>query len=215
MIKNKRLKLEFDKINCSKKLIIIIFSCMFIGSLIGSILANTIDYIQQSNISNYMDTLFYNLNYTMLSKREVLIGSFLRYGISLIIIWLLGFIIIGFFFILLLIGFLGASLGFTTSFLIIEYGLIGIWYAIVVYIPQNILIIPLYVFIAYSSINFSLRDTEKQIKNKDRLKNKKKGIDVDVLEYTVVLILSLSLVFLVSLYEAYLAPNLINFMIFN
>ena len=211
MVKYKRLKSSFNNASDSKKLMLMIAIFMLIGSIVGSIMANRMNEIQYSELKTYMDNFFYNFNQDTLIKQEVVMDSFIIYGVNVILIWFLGFIALGSFITFFLLTLRGTSIGFTTSFLIMEYGLRGLWYAIVIYMPQNIILVPVYFFIVYSSIKFTLE----YVKD-DRKKRAKSGsIDAKILEYVVVLILSLTLIFLISLYEAYIAPNLIHTLLLN
>lgn len=202
MAKDKSLKLNFNILKGSEKIFLFLMLCMLVGSIIGSIIANRIDGVQFNSLITYMDNLFYDFNNISLLKQEILREGLFKYGISIIIIWLLGFASLGNFVTLFIITLKGTSLGFTTSFLMMEYGFKGIWYATIIYLPQNIILVPLYIFIAHTSIKFNLKKNKKDAKIS--------VLDIETLEYAVVLGLGLSLIFLTSLYEAYVAPNIIN-----
>jgi|GEM_PF-2651174 len=209
MVKYKRLKADTSNISDSQKILIMIAICMIIGSMIGSIMANRIGTIEHHGLRSQMDYFLNNFDHKALVKQDVVIQSFFTYGAGVILVWFLGFITFGSFIALFIIALRGTSIGFTTSFLVMEYGHLGVWYASIIYMPQNIILFFVYAFIVYSSIRFTMEYMKKK-KNKNF---SLKSVDSEILEYVVVLFLSLTLIFLVSLYEAYIAPNLIYFLL--
>lgn len=195
--------LDIKKIKTSKKqvIVIIILIVLALGIIVGALIANNLDTLKKDELYTFTSKLIFNINSLEINKATVLADCFIKYGKFVIIIWLLAFIPYGSIFSLLIIFTKGLSYGFTTSFLVSSYGVKGIYYAIQMYFIQNLFMIPTYFFVAYFCINYSMSQKEKINFNKT---------NNNILEYVIVLIISCACVFLVSLIEAFVLPNIIN-----
>ena len=122
------------------------------GVTFGAIGIKTIDYGLKTDLFNYFNGFikgFDNLNY----EQETLMTQSIKYNlINIGIIWLAGVTV----FLIPLIPFLvflkGFVVGFTTSFLIYQYNLKGIFIAFGVIFPQNLFMIPAYIFAGVAGV---------------------------------------------------------------
>ena len=157
------------------------------GCIIGIILVLGLEY---EYLTTYISNLSHNLNPTGVSITFV-IRSFVGHAIFIILIWCIGFIPKFMWLQYTTILYRGIALGFTTWFLIDNYALTGILYAIVLYTPQTIVILCTYFFLIKSSVKYN-----------EKYNNT---------EYLLELLLASSIIFLISMYEAFILPRLILF----
>ncbi|WP_058485416.1 stage II sporulation protein M [Defluviitalea phaphyphila] len=175
---------------------IIIF---LIGICIGSIVANYINLIQKQELLQYMNEFFIRFPQEKISYFEVLKECIFTHGKTIIILWILGIGIIGIPFIIIILFIKGFSYGFTSAFLLVNYGWNGFLFSIVSCIPQNIILIPGLMFISAASINFAMSNYKNnQRYNKE--KNKK------WMEYGLVLLIGLLFVILTGIIETFISP---------
>ena len=172
--------------------IITLITCMLAGMLVGAIAGMNGYPVVSSSLAGYLQ------NYgEQFESWDVFRESTLKYGKLVVIIWLLaflpsgGFMPIGGLVASLLLLFRGAAYGFSTAALIKGYGLAGAASAVILYIPQGILLIPLYIFVAYSCISFIQKDNEIKV-------------------YLPTLIIGLVVSMLAALIDAFVIPGLVH-----
>lgn len=134
-----------------------------------------------------------------LDKQVILLNSFLNQAKSIIAVWFLGLTIIGMPIILGVVFLKGFSLGFTVSFLVKEKAVSGVLISILSILPQNLVFIPLLIIWSVVGINFTIYIA----------KGRSIGgmpLGKGFISYTVLLLVSLVIVLIGSLMEAYLSP---------
>ncbi len=134
-----------------------------------------------------------------LDKQVILLNSFLNQAKSIIAVWFLGLTIIGMPIILGVVFLKGFSLGFTISFLVKEKAVSGVMISILSILPQNLVFIPLLIIWSVVGINFTIYIAKGRSMGGMPLS---KGF----ISYTVLLLVSLVIVLIGSLMEAYLSP---------
>lgn len=134
-------------------IVIMLIACMLAGMVVG-VISGASGY---PSISGSLS--WYLQNFGQYSEPwDIFRESTLKYGKLFVIIWLLaflpsgGFLPIGGLAATLLLIFRGASYGFSTAALIRGYGLAGAASAAILYLPQSLLLIPAYIFAAYSCV---------------------------------------------------------------
>lgn len=175
---------------------IFIFSAFFAGVIIGSLFSNTLDPTIDTNvleISNLLSGFIANINLNGFSTSYLLGSSLVNYGKQILLIWTLGLFPITIPLIGLLVGAQGFSYGFTTSFFVMEYNLKGLLLCLGAYGVQG----SLFVFIM-----FLLSIEATRFGRKDRAVSPK--------IYFIYLLFSIVGVSIISLYEAYVAPRVIQ-----
>lgn len=140
--------------------IITLIACMLTGIFIGAIAGVTFagtGYAQlHEGLTGYLRSFKGGLEYPMDVFRE----SALKYGKLFVFIWLLaflpsgGFLPLGGFIATLLIIFRGAAYGFSTAVLVRSYEAPGAVCAAILYLPQSLLLVPAYIFTAYSCVRY-------------------------------------------------------------
>jgi len=134
-----------------------------------------------------------------LDKQAILFNSFINQGKSIIAVWFLGLTIIGMPIILALVFLKGFSLGFTIGFLVKEKAVSGILISILSILPQNLVFIPLLIIWSVVGINFTFYIARGRLGSGIPLS---KGF----ISYTMLMMISLGVVLIGSLIEAYLSP---------
>lgn len=205
MTRTKRAKKDIYKLNISfDKMIILIFSfVMLIGATIGAIVANFISESQFLQLSKFISEFFSSFQLNSINKADIFIECIIKYGKTIIILWFLGFISIGAIFILIVLFFKGISYGFTTAFIIRQFGSKGILYSLALYVPQNIILIPVYFLIAFFSFKYIVKNIgSKEIKNKNYA--------LELKAYVVLLAIGGIFVLLAALIDIFITPYLIS-----
>lgn len=191
----------------SNKLNIFILGLIVIGITCGAIYYNLITKNDLELVKTSITSFFNSIKVNNVNSVQALINSLINENFIIIIIYLLGFSIIGIPLIIILIFGKGFVLGFTLSGLIDIYAYKGSLYSFIYLFPTKIISIFTVVLISYYSIKFSLL-LIRLIFNKKIINIKK-----EIKQYTFILILSLILTIISSLYESYLFPILIKMLI--
>lgn len=184
----------------------LLLGSIFIGFIAGFIPAffysgNGYDVL--SEINGYLSTF----PFIPASRFDILANSLVNYGKYIAAAWFIAFLPISgkhlgkipfcalfITFILLLKGF---SSGFTTGALIFAKGLTGLYFSLCLTLPQNLVFIPALIFTASQSVKVSIEKAEAPAGP----------------EYLLTLVISGAAALLVSLYEAYAAPLIINILL--
>lgn len=137
-------------------LYIVIIMSFMIGVASGAFTVNNLNEVQKDEITNYISKFYQIASSTSINSMQIFKQSILNNFETVFILWLLGATIVGIPFIFFVIGIRGFILGFTIGFLINELKFKGILFTLVAILPQNIFILLGIMFIAVTSINFSL-----------------------------------------------------------
>ncbi|MGN4751768.1 stage II sporulation protein M [Bacillus cereus group sp. MYBK220-1] len=131
---------------------------LLMGVIFGAILVNSLQINQKQDLSFYLQRFF-----GQVSKGEFAIAgemfqesyfSQLKY---IGFIWILGISIIGLPLIFILLFVKGVVVGFTVGFLVSQHGWNGLLLAFVSVLPQNLIIIPVFLVMTTIAASFSLR----------------------------------------------------------
>jgi uncharacterized membrane protein SpoIIM required for sporulation len=99
---------------------------------------------------------------------DIFIGSIIKHGTILLIIWVLAFLPPASIVSLPLIFIKGMGGGFTTTLLLKVYGFRGILYACTLYLPQNLLLVPAYLFAGYAGLQLTLLQISQNKANREK-----------------------------------------------
>lgn len=124
--------------------LMIVAVCFFVGILTGASSSAALDYDQRSRLAQYTEDFY---------KNNGFLYSFVKHGKYIAAIWLSGFLSSGSAVILVIVFGIGIFYGFSASFSAAENGM---RYVVSNLLPQNIILIPLYIFTAVWSISFVL-----------------------------------------------------------
>lgn len=175
---------------------IFIFSIFLVGIILGSLFSNTLDPAIETDvveISNLVSGFIASISLNGLSSSSLLGSSLVTYGKQVLLIWALGLFPITIPFIGLLVGIQGFSYGFTTSFFVMEYNLKGLLLCLGAYGVQGTLFVFILFLLSIEATRFG--------KN-DRAVSRK--------IYFIYLLASILGVCVISLYEAYVVPRIIQ-----
>ncbi|MFC9444886.1 stage II sporulation protein M [Bacillus cereus] len=131
---------------------------LLMGVIFGAILVNSLQINQKQDLSFYLQRFF-----GQVSKGEFAIAGemFRESYISQLkyigFIWILGISIIGLPLIFILLFVKGVVVGFTVGFLVSQHGWNGLLLAFVSVLPQNLIIIPVFLIMTTIAASFSLR----------------------------------------------------------
>lgn len=125
--------------------------------------------------------------------------ALLHYLKMILLVWILGFTIIGIPFVLFIVFTRGFIIGFTVGFLVNLYVFKGLFFAVVSVLPHNLLILPVLFLMSVAAMGFSAD----LIKRNKQLQQR---LFTASLQYTAVCAFSCGGVLLGTLTEVYLSP---------
>ncbi len=175
---------------------------LLFGAVFGSAVANSMGEESFNRLSRFWNEFLFE---GMPADRnfDIFYECIFKYGKFAFIIWLLGFISIGWVGIMLALFGKGVSVGFTTAFIIKTMGEKGVFYASALYLVQNSVIIPVYFTAGFFAVRFILLNKE----------NKRSGRGIsefDRKSYFFYILFFGAFVVIVSLIDVYIAPVLVE-----
>ncbi|PKR85976.1 stage II sporulation protein M [Heyndrickxia camelliae] len=128
------------------------------GIVFGAIIVNSLSATQKDDLYYYLNQFFGVVsNNKVAASSDLFRLSFLHNIKFLGFMWLLGISIIGLPLILILLFLKGVVVGFSVGFLVNQMGWSGFLLSFVSVLPQNLFIIPMFIFIAVVSVCFSFQ----------------------------------------------------------
>ncbi|MBS4203007.1 stage II sporulation protein M [Lederbergia citrea] len=128
------------------------------GVIFGAIIVNSLSSHQKEDLFYYLNQFFGQIGEgKMVPPEELLKLSFIHNVKFAGLIWVLGISIIGFPLIFILLFIKGIVVGFSVGFLVNQMGWNGLLLSFVSLLPQNLLIIPVFIFISACSIGLSMK----------------------------------------------------------
>ncbi|WP_059171023.1 stage II sporulation protein M [Bacillus sp. FJAT-27445] len=173
------------------------------GVIFGAIIVNSMSLGQKEALFYYLSQFFSQVaNGKTESSSELFLQSLLHNSKFIALMWVLGISIIGLPVILILLFIKGMVVGFTVGFLVSQMGWKGFAFAFVSILPQNIIIIPVFIVMAAVSIVFSFKMISRQF-----TKKYSQPIVPIFWRYVLFLAAAVVLLALASGMEAYLSPG--------
>ena len=197
-LRKKHLKNKRD----NSTLIIFLSLAFLLGITIGAIYSTTISGNLDKNLSD-----FFSGTEKTAYQNQSFIKIYFKYIKYSFLIWICGFFTPGVAVVFGILIFKGGFYGFTTASLLRAYGIKGILYAIISYLPQNIIVIPIYIFLAYTAIRMIAKRIV-PLRGKNALKREKQRI---INEYIIIFFISALLIMIPSIIEMCFIPFLWNF----
>ena len=140
--------------------IIVLF---LMGVIFGAIVVNSMSFTQKEDLFYYLSQFFGQVSDgKMAGNLDLFLQSFYHNSKFIGLIWVLGISIIGLPIILILLFVKGMVVGFTVGFLVSQMGWKGFTLAFVSILPQNVIIIPVFIIMAAFSVIFSMRMIKRQ-----------------------------------------------------
>jgi stage II sporulation protein M len=198
---NKVIDIIFKDIKKDKSiyisLIIVLVLSLLFGTFFLKILENNDKELVMTHINTYFDSIKNG------SLKFNLYNNIINNNITLFILWILGFSVIGLPLVVGILFYKGFSLSFTVTSLIYNFKFNGIFFSLVYIFPHLILNILFYFVVSYYSFKLCLNIIQVILnKNKLNLSFLKK--------YIVVLLISIIFLSLSAAYETYILPYLIK-----
>ena len=129
-----------------------------VGIVFGSVVVAILDDVQRHSLLLQLQNFVTALNGNHVAPPATVTWDRIASNIKLIgIIWILGLSIIGLPVIIIILFLKGFVVGFTVGFLVEQWATKGLLFAIAAVLPQNILLIPAFVFASVAGIAFSLK----------------------------------------------------------
>ncbi|NRD80646.1 stage II sporulation protein M [Bacillus sp. BRMEA1] len=176
------------------------------GVIFGAIVVNSMSLTQKEDLYYYLSQFFGQVsNGKVADNNDLFLQSFLQNSKFIGLIWVLGISIIGLPVILILLFVKGMVVGFTVGFLVSQMGWKGFLLAVASIMPQNLIVIPIFIMMAALSVIFSLRMVKKQF-----IKKYAEPIMPFFKGYILALIAAVVCLSLASGIEAYLSPALMK-----
>lgn len=204
-MENKKDKLY--KTYISKKNLVF-YSIIFLIALISGTFFNLILNNNDTNlIIDYLTNFLSMIRNNNINYIDSFINSLIFNCGSIIVIWLLGYIVIAIPIILVIYFFKSFILGFSISALISNFKIKGILYSFIYLFPHALINICLNLIQSIISIYISIRIV------KALIKKKKLNIGTLFKKSFIILIIFLFLTFLTTIYEIFILPKVFNLLI--
>lgn len=176
------------------------------GVIFGAVVVNSMSLTQKEDLFYYLSQFFGQISSgKVAADQDLFLQSFFHNSKFIGLMWILGISIIGLPIILILLFIKGMVIGFTVGFLVNQMGWNGFLLAFVSILPQNLIIIPVFIIMAAISVSFSLKMISRQFM-------KKIGQPIMPLfqRYIVALLFAIIFISAASAIEAYLSPGLMK-----
>ena len=193
-----------NKTTSNKKIIVFLVGLFLIGLIAGSIFITIISKSDQALVKEYIKEFVNKADKNKLNYLEALKNASLSNGLFIVIVWLLGFSIIGIPIVIFMYFSKAFILGFSLSSFILQYKFKGLLLALIYFFPNHVVNILAYTLILIYSLKISFILVNSIIK--------KKTISFKAImnRYLIVFAVSIGMVIVASLYECFVVPFLIR-----
>ena len=205
------MKLKMDKLKFSikhnKKLLVFLSVLGIIGIVSGSIFNIMLNESDKSLVSSYITNFFNNITNNTLDNVSALKNGFISEISYILIIWLLGISVIGIPIILFMYFSKFFILGFSISSIISNYGFKGCLLSLSYIFPHKIISIIVYTLLTL----FTLKVSGKILFS--IIKREKLDFKIVLNKYLIILLISLGIISLTTLFEVFMTPIIIKLFI--
>ena len=202
------MKKQMDKLKkkttSNKKIIVFLVGLFLIGLIAGSIFITIISKSDQALVKEYIKEFVNKADKNKLNYLEALKNASLSNGLFIVIVWLLGFSIIGIPIVIFMYFSKAFILGFSLSSFILQYKFKGLLLALIYFFPHHVVNILAYTLILIYSLKISF------ILINSIIKKKTISFKAIMNRYLIVFAVSIGMVIVASLYECFVVPFLIN-----
>ncbi|MBT2686973.1 stage II sporulation protein M [Bacillus sp. ISL-47] len=137
------------------------------GVIFGAIVVNSLSFTQKEDLFYYLSQFFGQVSDGQVgAAKDLFKQSFFHNTKFIGLMWILGISIIGLPVILILLFMKGMVVGFTVGFLVNKMGWEGFLLSFVSVLPQNLIIIPVFILAATLAVSFSLKMIRRQFMKK-------------------------------------------------
>ncbi len=197
----------FKKIHTNKRMLVFLFTLLFMAVLFGSFFATKLSTNDLEEIKSSLDTFF---SMTKQNKLNPLPAFFQSFGANMmftIAIWILGISVIGAPLMIVLFFMKAFTLGFTIASMIKIYRLKGLLYSLIYIFPHQVINLLAFIFFIMFSMSLSITLFQALLK--------KKTVDFSKVmnRYVFILAITIGILIITSLLEIYLMPFLFRMVV--
>jgi stage II sporulation protein M len=176
------------------------------GVIFGAIVVNSLTFSQKEDLAYYLSQFFGEVsNGKVAASKDVFAQSLFDNSKFIGMMGILGISIIGLPVILIVLFMKGLVIGFTVGFLVNQMGWNGFLLSFVSVLPQNFIIIPVFIITATIAVSISLKMIRRQFMKK---------ISEPILpllgRYALVFVVAGLFLVSAALFEAYISPSLMK-----
>ncbi|KAA9026194.1 stage II sporulation protein M [Niallia endozanthoxylica] len=176
------------------------------GVIFGAVVVNSLSFSQKEDLYYYLSQFFGQVSIGKIAtSNDLFLQSFMHNSKYIGMMWLLGISIIGLPIILILLFIKGMVVGFTVGFLVNQMGWNGFLLSFVSVLPQNFLIIPVFIITATVAVSISLKMIRRQF-----MKKISEPILPMLGKYVLLFVAAGMLLAVAAGIEAYLSPSLMK-----
>ncbi|MBD3109594.1 stage II sporulation protein M [Bacillus sp. AGMB 02131] len=187
-------------------LYIFIIVLFLMGVICGSIIVNSLSFMQKEDLLYYLTRFFGEVKTGTVTTSSHIFAESVKHNIQYIgLIWILGISIIGIPITLVLLFLKGMVVGFTVGFLVNAMSWEGFQIALVAVLPQNIILVPIMIFITTLSLALSMK-----IIGRVFLKQVRQPIKPILLKYMLSFVVCVIFIIGAGVIEAYFSPSLMK-----
>lgn len=173
-----------------------------IGIVVGALAVKILPDEQKSELINYLRIFFTGLAQGTedVASSETMIGIVMfNNAKTVVLMWILGFTIVGIPFVLFILFTRGFIIGFTVGFLVNEYVMKGLLFAFASVLPHNLFAVPAILVLSVSATTFSLMLLRRKTYGKV-------NIWYEAVRYSIVCMIILAIMLFAALLEVYISP---------
>ena len=205
------MKTRMDKfklhIKYNKKVLIFLIVLGIVALATGSIFSIMLNNSDKDLVSNYIREFLNNINNNTVNSIDALKNGLLSSCFYVLIIWIMGISVIGILITLFMYFSKLFILGFSVSSIISSYGIKGCLIAFSYIFPHQIINVIVYTILTMYAIKVSSKIIYAV------LKKEKMDFKVIMNRYLVILLISLGLTIITTLFEIFITPRLIKFVL--
>ncbi|WP_174734081.1 stage II sporulation protein M [Mesobacillus harenae] len=176
------------------------------GIIFGAVIVNSLTFSQKEDLFYYLSQFFGQVSTGKVAESsDIFLQSFFHNVKFIGLIWVLGISIIGLPVILVLLFMKGMVVGFTVGFLVNQMKWNGFLLSFVSILPQNFIIIPIFIIMATLAVTFSLKLIRNQF-----MKKIGQPILPLLTRYLIAFLLAIVVLSAAAGIEAYLSPALLK-----
>ena len=192
----------FTKIHTNKRMLVFLFTLLFMAVLFGSFFATKLGQNDLNEIKTSLESFFTMTKQTQLQPIQAFFQTFGANISFAIAIWILGISVIGAPLMIVLFFMKAFTLGFTIASLIKIYHMKGLLYSFIYVFPHQVINLLVFTFFIMFSMSLSITLFQALIK--------KKTVDFSkiVNRYLFVLVFTVVILIITALLEIYLMPFL-------
>ncbi len=194
-------------IRINKNLFVFLLVIVIVGLISGSIFETILGDEDKKLVLDYLNSFFSGVKDGKLNYQTSIINTIIFTVGFALIIWLLGISVIGFFIILFMLFMKAFILGFSISGIIATLGIKGLLLSLIYAFPHHIINILIFMILSAYALIISFKLIQSVTSKKPlNLKN-------FMNRYLIILIFSVVILIMTSLYEVYIVPKILSFVL--